>query len=119
MKAKKALKRLNKVETILSNVIDQFPTRARDVRELLDSARASVVRAKGVVNTHAARAAKKPPARAQGSARRHVSAEGRERISRAMKKRWLAAKRKRHECRDRTAPKQNRITRRAHLAQSN
>jgi hypothetical protein len=64
------------------------------LRELLDSARASAVRAKGVVNARVARAAKKPPARAQESARGHLSAEGRERISRAMKKRWLAAKRK-------------------------
>jgi hypothetical protein len=94
MKAKKALKRLNKVETILSNVIDQCPASARGLRELLDSARASVVRAKGAVNARAARAARKPPAKALESARGHLSTEGRERISRAMKKRWAAAKRK-------------------------
>ncbi len=69
MKAKKALKRLKKVETILSNVIDQLPVSARGLRELLDSARASVVRAKGTVNARVARAAKKPAARAQESAR--------------------------------------------------
>jgi hypothetical protein len=92
MKAKKALKRLNKVETILSNVIDQFPASARGLRELLDSARASVLRAKGTVNARVARAAKKPPARAQESTR--LSAEGRKRISLAAKKRWVQAKRK-------------------------
>ena len=39
MKAKKALKRLNKVETILSNVIDQCPASSRGLRELLESAK--------------------------------------------------------------------------------
>ena len=77
MKAKKALKRLNKVETILSNVIDQCPASSRGLRELLDSAKASVVRAKGVVNGRVARATKKPPARAQESARGRLSGERR------------------------------------------
>jgi hypothetical protein len=94
MKAKKALKRLKKVETILSDVIDQCPASARGLRGLLDSARASVVRAKGVVDARAARAAKKPPARAQESTRGQLSAEGRKRISLAAKKRWATAKRK-------------------------
>jgi hypothetical protein len=94
MKAKKALKRLNKVETILSIVIDQCPTSSRGLRELLDSARSSVVRAKGAVNARVARAAKKPPARAQESTQDRLSAEGRKRISLAAKKRWTKAKRK-------------------------
>jgi hypothetical protein len=94
MKAKKALKRLNKVELLLSNVIDQCPASARGLRELLDSAKTSVVRAKGAVNARVARAAKKPPARAQQSTRGRLSAEGRKRISLANKKRWAEAKRK-------------------------
>ena len=92
MKAKNALKRLNKVETILSDVIDRCPASARGLRGLLDSAKTSVVRAKGVV--HARVAAKKPPARAHESARGGLSAEGRKRISLAAKKRWAASKRK-------------------------
>ena len=94
MKARKALKRLNKVETILSNVIDQCPASSRGLRDLLDSARSSVVRAKGVVNVRVNRAVKKLPARAQESARGRLSAEGRKRISLAAKKRWTEAKRK-------------------------
>jgi hypothetical protein len=39
MKAKKALKRLKKVETILSDVIDQCPASAHGLRGLLDSAK--------------------------------------------------------------------------------
>jgi hypothetical protein len=94
MKAKKALKRLKKVETILSDVIDQLPASARGLRELLDSAQASVVRAKGTVNARVARAARKPPVRAQESVRGRLSANGRKRISVAAKKRWAQAKRK-------------------------
>ena len=94
MKAEKALKRLKKVETILSNVIDQLPARARGLRELLDSAKASVARAKGTVNARVVRAAKKPPARAQESTRGHLSAEGKKRISLAAKKRLTEVKRK-------------------------
>ena len=92
MKAKKALKRLKKVETILSDVIDQCPASARGLRGLLDSAKTSVVRAKGVV--HARVATKKPPANEHESAQRGLSAEGRKRISLAAKKRWAMAKRK-------------------------
>ena len=91
MKAKKALKRLQKVDVLLSNVIDQCPASARGLRGLLDSAKASVVRAKDVVN---ARVARKPPARAQESTRGTLSDEGRKRISLAAKKRWAQAKRK-------------------------
>jgi hypothetical protein len=92
MKAKKALKRLKKVEAILSNVIDQCPASARGLLGLLDSAQGSVVRAKGVVRARVA--AKKPPARAQESVRGHLSAEGRKKISLAAKKRWATAERK-------------------------
>jgi hypothetical protein len=94
MKAKKALKRLNKVETLLSNVIDQCPASARGLRELLDSAKASVVHAKGAVNVGVNRAAKKPPGKAGESTQGHLSVEGRKRLSLAAKKRWAAAKRK-------------------------
>ena len=94
MKAKKALKRLNKVETLLSNIIDQSPAGARGLRELLDSVKASVVRAKKTVNARVARTAKKPSARAGESRQGRLSAEGRKRISLAAKKRWAVAKRK-------------------------
>ena len=53
MKAKKALKRLTKVETLLAGVIDQYPGSTGNVRELLDNAKASVGRAKKTVNVKA------------------------------------------------------------------
>ncbi|HVP46805.1 MAG TPA: hypothetical protein VMT32_09485 [Bryobacteraceae bacterium] len=94
MKAKKALKRLHKVETLLSTVIDQFPDSARGLRDLLGSARSSIVRARETVNARVARAAKKPPAKASESHPARLSAEGRKRISLAAKRRWALAKQK-------------------------
>src|ERR1700691_783643 len=91
MKAKKVLKRLNKVESILANVIDQFSA-SDGLRELLDSAKASIVRARKTVNRRGT--ARKPPARAEKAQRARLSAEGRRKISLAAKKRWTQAKRK-------------------------
>ena len=51
MKAKKALKRLRSVEALLSIVIDQFAANERSVRAMLDSAKASVIRAKARINS--------------------------------------------------------------------
>jgi hypothetical protein len=90
MKAKKAIKRLSKVESILSNVIDQISDSDSGLRELLDSAKTSVVRAKKTVGSQeSTKATKKPPA---GASR--LSAEGRRNIAAAAKKRWALAKRK-------------------------
>ena len=95
MKAKKAIKRLSKVETLLSNVIDQYPASDRRVRVLLGSAKVSVTRAKATVSLDAhPRAARKPPAKAHSAQPGRLTAEGRKRISRAAKKRWAEAKRK-------------------------
>ena len=93
MKTKKALKRLSRVEELLSDVIGQYAENGSDVKELLASAKASVVRAKETVDVKAAKAAKKPPVKAENSKRR-LSAGGRKRLSVAAKKRWANAKRK-------------------------
>jgi hypothetical protein len=94
MKAKKALKRLRRVEELLSVVIDQFAANERSVRELLSSARASVIRARGRINSQSAPGtAKKPQVKAEQTKRSHLTAEGRKRISLAAKKRWALAKR--------------------------
>ena len=95
MKAKKALKRLNRVEELLSNVVDQYAGSERGVRNLLESAKASVVQAKEAVSQQTLPAdAKKPPRKAGKSSRRQLTAEGRNRLSLAAKKRWALAKRK-------------------------
>ena len=95
MKAKKAAKRLTRVEALLSNVIDQYDASEASVRELLDSARASVVQAKEAVSLQSAPAtAKKPPVKAREPKRRRLSAQGRKKLSVAAKKRWAIAKSK-------------------------
>ena len=94
MKAKKALKRLRSVEALLTIVIDQFAANEPGVQALLDSAKASVIRARARINSQsAAGAAKKPPMTAKRTKRSHLTAEGRNRISLAAKKRWALSKR--------------------------
>jgi hypothetical protein len=84
MKAKKALKRLNQVESILSNVIGRYPASNPGLLELLDSAIASVVRAtKAVTSDETGQMAPK---------KRTLSAAARKRISMAQKERWSALK---------------------------
>ncbi len=90
MKAKKAIKRLNKVESILANVINQFSESSNGLRELLDSAKTSIVQAKKTVGRQESpRATKKPQ-----TAAKRLSTEGRRNISLAAKRRWALAKRK-------------------------
>ena len=73
MKAKKALKRLTRVETLLTDVIDQYAGSEGNIRELLDSAKASVIRAKKTVNVKGStKAEKKPPVKA-GSSKSRVA----------------------------------------------
>ena len=107
MKSKRALKRLGKVETLLSKVLDQYGAIEKRVRELLDSARAEVVQAKKAMKRPpAAEAKKKPktqPAKAQKPKRPRVkTAAIRKKISPAPKKRRPKAKRR---SRTRSAPR--------------
>ena len=62
MKAKKALKRLHRVGTILTTVIKKYSGRKPALRDLLDSAKGTVVRATETLNMPSA--TKKPPAKA-------------------------------------------------------
>ena len=85
MKAKKALRRLTKVETLLSNVIDQFPLNQDGLGDLLDSAKTAVARARKTVKSHLSSAiAGKLPA----------STEGRKKVAVAARRRVAATKRK-------------------------
>ena len=90
MKAKKAMKRLHRVETLLGTVIDQYDAGAREVHDLLDAARSSVASATQAL---AASPAKKPPAKADQPRARKLSNAARKRLSVAAKKRWAVAKR--------------------------
>jgi hypothetical protein len=102
MKAKKTLKRLNKVVALLSNVIGRLPDKKNGLEDLLDSAKANVVQAKKMVHSQPSNGAGKgkPQEKAEKAPKadkagpRRLSAAGRKRISLAAKKRWEAAKRK-------------------------
>ena len=88
MKAKKARKRLRRVEGLLTTVIDNYNAAKDGIRDLLGTAKTAVADA---VTTLERQAEKKPPARA-GKPRRGLTASGRKRLSQAAKKRWAAAK---------------------------
>ncbi|HWC99501.1 MAG TPA: hypothetical protein VG456_22230 [Candidatus Sulfopaludibacter sp.] len=92
MKAKKALKRLVKAETLVAGVIDQYPAATDGLRELLDSARSSMSQARATIDV--APPARKAPAKAKDSSPNRLSEAGRKRISMAAKKRWAAERRR-------------------------
>ena len=63
MKTKKALKKLDKVESLLSSIIDEYDAQDKpNLREALASAKQSVIRAKGNVDGNKAdsKPARKP-----------------------------------------------------------
>ena len=94
MKAKKALKRLRRVEELLSVVIDEFVANEPGVRKLLDAAKRSVIRAKtGISSQSVPPNAKKPQAKAKRTKRSDLTAVGRKKIRVAAKERPTGAKR--------------------------
>ena len=94
MKAKKALKRLAKAETLLADVLDQYQAGKNGLRELLGSAKTSVSQARAAMDLEIAPPARKAPATARQTKASRLSAAGRKRISLAAKKRWAAARSK-------------------------
>jgi hypothetical protein len=61
MKAKKAVKKLMKVEALLSNISELYAAKHSRVRDLLDAAKDSVVRAKDAVKVQVSRSVKHRP----------------------------------------------------------
>jgi len=59
MKAIKALKRLTKAEALLSNVIERYVTSEHSLQEVLQDAKASVIRAKEAVGQQASPGSRK------------------------------------------------------------
>jgi hypothetical protein len=95
MKAKKALKRLNKVEALLSNVIDQFPASKQELGELLDSAKAAVIRARETINSQLSTSpARRTTARAEITQQPHVTANSKQTAPLAAARRRGGTKRK-------------------------
>jgi hypothetical protein len=94
MKARKALKRLTKVESLLSNIIDGVADPSNGLGDLLASAKESVQRAKKDMSHASDTGSRKPPMRAGAPNASRLTSEGRKKISLAAKKRWASARRK-------------------------
>ncbi len=103
MKASKALKRLAKIDALMSAVTERFSKSAPHMREVLQEAKAAVSRAKEAVSLQASSGkAKKPPVKHSKPAskatpeppkpKRRISEEGMKRIIAATKKRWRLQK---------------------------
>lgn len=97
MKANKALKRLAKIETLISDVTERYSGSASQIQDVLQDAKAAVVRAKEAIQ--ASSTAKEPPvkdsqrpSRTATEPKRKLSAAGREAIIAATKKRSEAKK---------------------------
>jgi hypothetical protein len=101
MKATKALKRLTKIETSVSDLIERYSASAPHIREALQDAKASVTRARAAVSLQASSgtARKGPVKHSNPTSRatpepskpeRKLSAAGRKAIVAATKKRWAA-----------------------------
>ncbi|HUS07384.1 MAG TPA: hypothetical protein VMZ52_13845 [Bryobacteraceae bacterium] len=77
MKVKKAIRRLDKVQELLSNVFDQYDGADSSTKDLLSVARKSVVRAKSTLKRQASsKAVKKSPVKAR---KNHPSVGAKER----------------------------------------
>jgi hypothetical protein len=103
MKSKKVLKRIAKIEALISEVAERSSQSAPHVRELLRDAKAAIIRAKEAVQASSGTAKNppakgaKPPSKAMPEAlrpKRKLSAAGRRAISEATKKRWAAERAK-------------------------
>ena len=101
MKANKILKRIAKIEALMSKVTERSSVSAPHIQELLRDAKAAITRAKKAVSLQASSGtAKNPPAKSAkhpskatpepSKPKRKLSAAGRRAISEATKKRWAA-----------------------------
>ncbi len=90
MKANKALKRLTKIEALISDVTERYSAGAHHIREALHEAKAAVARVKAAVKSQPssgmaemAKTSKEPTKQKQ-----RLSAAGRKAIQEAARRRW-------------------------------
>jgi len=101
MKAHKALKRLAKIEELISDVAERYSSGASHIRHALHEARAVIGRVKEAVSSEAAThppakrkkaAAKKAAAPAPAKKKRYFSAAQRDAAAERMRQRWAVKK---------------------------
>jgi hypothetical protein len=99
MKTNKALKRLAKIEALMSDVTERYSASAPHIRQVLEDAREAITQAKEAVSLQASTGTaknarvkdSKPPLKATpepSKPKRKLSAAGRKAIIAATKKRW-------------------------------
>ena len=100
MKAKKAVKRLKKAQSFISNVVERYAGNETPLRDLLEGAGGSLAQAQALLRGKeratpsprvTERLGKERSARSR-PAKKEFSAAARKRLSVAAKKRWAAAK---------------------------
>jgi hypothetical protein len=94
MKANKALKRLTKIEALISDVTERYSAGAHHIREALHEAKAAVVRVKAAVRSQPssgrAKTSKAPSKKTPEPVKQkqRLSAAGRKAIQEAARRRW-------------------------------
>ena len=96
MKAKKALKRLAKIEALISDVTERFSKSSLQIREALQNAKAVFARVKEAVSSQAssgtAKDSKAPSTETPKPARRKLSAAGKKAIQEGVRRRMAQRK---------------------------
>ncbi len=126
MKANKALKRLAKIEALISDVSERYSSGASHIREAIQDAMAAFARVKAAVSSEAA---KHPPVKgkkaiaqeavAKAKPKRRLSAAGRKAIREALKRRWAekkAATEKADQAAKKVAPARKKTAKKAPTA---
>ena len=116
MKANKALKRLAKIEALMSDVTERYSASAPYIRQVLQDAKEAITQAKEAVSLQASTGTaknarvkdSKPPSKATpepSKPKRKLSAAGRKAIIAATKKRWALKRAEAAKAQRRTAKK--------------
>src|ERR1017187_7551333 len=90
IKSKKAVTLLTRVETMLSDVLDEYSVIEKNVREVLQSAQASIVSAIDFISSLPSSEVLQKPAKSRKRGRRHLGAKSNAKRSVRAKKRFTA-----------------------------
>ena len=90
IKSKKAVTLLTRVETMLSDVLDEYSVIEKNVREVLQSAQASIVSAIDFISSLPSSEVLQKPAKSRKRGRRHLGAKSKAKPSVRAKKRFTA-----------------------------
>ena len=87
MKTNKALKRLTKIEALISDVTERYSAGAQHIREALHEAKAAIARVKAAVRSQPSSGSANT-SKAPAKKKRRLSAAGKKAIQDAARRRW-------------------------------